>query len=152
MLTPAQYTALKTEIQNDPLTLGYAAQIAIGSDQGVANLLNALTGPGAASVFINNVTVQQLILALQSLSDWDLLTASGATYNSIQLLTLIEPLDCTQTNIQTLLTHVFAGLSAASKTALTAAVKRTGSRAEILFGTGTILVASDVSFAMRGVR
>jgi hypothetical protein len=144
-LTP---TALAAEITNDPLALGYAALKAAGNDAAIAALLNAPTGAGSGSVYLTAVTVQSLILQLQSTADWDLLTASGASFNSLQLLTLMQPLDCSQADIRTVLTHVFSGLSTASKTALAAAVARTGSRAEVLFGAGVVVSNTDVAVAL----
>ena len=41
---------LETEIQTDPRVLGYAALLAAGNDAGVAALLNAIVGPGAATI------------------------------------------------------------------------------------------------------
>jgi hypothetical protein len=140
--------ALASEINSDPAGLGYAALKTAGNDAGIAALLNALTGAGTGTVFLTAVNVQTLILALKSTADWDLLTTSGNNWNSIQLLTLVQPLDCSQTEIQTLLSHVFSGLSANSITALTAAIKRTGSRAEVLFGAGSVIQNTDVAHAL----
>ena len=43
------YVALKTEITTDPKALGYAPLVNI-SDNGIAGLLNSLTGLGAETV------------------------------------------------------------------------------------------------------
>lgn len=148
MLTPAQYTALASELNTDPKALGYAANITTGNDAANATLLNALTGAGAASVFLPGVPIQTFIQQCQSAADWVLLTTAGATFNAIQLLSLLGPLDCTQLNIRTILTSTFSGLSTASKTTMTAVASRTGSRAEVLFGAGTQILASDVAHAL----
>lgn len=139
------YAALLAELNTDVMGMGYSALV--GQDATIAALMNQTTGPGAGTVFYTNVTVQQLMYSLASLADWDLLVTPGASYNSLQMLAMMEPLDCSKSSIQALLTHVFAGLSAGSKTALAAAVQRSGSRAEVLFGVGTVIQASDIAKA-----
>ena len=58
--TPAQ---LKTEVTTDPLGLGYAQWVAghsIGADVQIANLINALTGAGAANITMPTMTAAQI--------------------------------------------------------------------------------------------
>jgi hypothetical protein len=139
------YQALAAEITADPLGLGYAALA--GQDQQRANLINSTTGPGAALVALTSVPVQALIKAVQSNADWDLLTAAGPTFNSFQLLALISPLDCTNPQITAILSHVITGFSQTTKTAIAGAATKIGSRAENLFGVGTVVLASDIAKA-----
>jgi hypothetical protein len=149
MLTPAQYTALATELNTDPKALGYAANVAAGKDGANANLLNALNGGGTGAVFLT-VTMQALLAALTSTADFDLLMAAGVVYNSVQTLIGLGPINFASTAMQAELTHlaVLATLSAGSKTAWTAAVSRAGSRAEVLFGAGTMITDYDVGHAL----
>jgi hypothetical protein len=46
------YTALKNEITNDPLNLGYAPFVTGGNDAAIAAILNTASGSGTGTVTV----------------------------------------------------------------------------------------------------
>ncbi|MFL6141664.1 MAG: hypothetical protein ACJ72N_07315 [Labedaea sp.] len=139
--TPAQLTA---ELNGDPAALGYAVLVATGDDAGVAAILNA---PTATNVFRNNIGVHEVVAAIAP-ADFAALTVLQVA--KLQLLfTGTTTIDATSANTRALFVGIFAGM-ATSAASLTALASRPGSRAEVLFGTGTVVTASDVSLALRG--
>jgi hypothetical protein len=143
------YTALHTEIVTDPKGLGYAAHTANNDDAGVAILINALTGNGIGTVYLT-VSMTQLLEVLTTTADFDALMVAGVVYNTVATLTMLGPMNFAMAAFQSELTHLAteASLSTASKTAWTNAVSRNGSRAEVLFGTNTVVLHTDVAIAM----
>src|SRR5437588_11027519 len=142
------YTTLANEINGDPLSLGYVTPKVNGNDQAVANLLNALTGPGAASIFRNDIQAKEIINAIVA-ADFAALTA--LQLQKLQVMTAQGVLDATVANIRTIFLAIFSGMTN-TVNALTTLASRTGSRAEVLFGTGTVITPTDVSFALRGTK
>jgi hypothetical protein len=156
-MTPAQLVALKSEIQNDPRGYGYAAFVANGSDEGVAQLLtwvrdgatacplNGVAGP-AISVKRTDISSQELLEAIDSrdfpaTTDWRQSWFESATQQ--RTLRLVAD-DGSNTRVLGNLKRIL-GDTNLSQTRLTALSVRAGSRAEELFGTGTTLIASDVT-------
>ena len=56
--------ALQSELSTDPAKLGYAALVNAGSDQGVADLGNSLTGPGAALCTMASMSRDDFLTAI----------------------------------------------------------------------------------------
>ena len=81
------YAALKSEITTDPKALGYAPLINV-SDNGIAGLLNALTGPGAATISLLTQTkgaiLKGIIPALDQLASGLTLSNSPITSQTAQ--------------------------------------------------------------------
>lgn len=141
-LTSAQIATLHTELHSDPQSLGYAAMLATPDYVGLANLLNQTGSTAAYNVYVNNITISQIVGAIAS-TDFANLTALQAA--KIQLLFSGSPLvDATNANTRASFAAIFTGMSTATTNALTALAQRYGSRAEVLFGTGTVLQVSDV--------
>jgi hypothetical protein len=148
------YAALKQEVTADPLGLGYAARVAAGDDAGVAALLNAAAGPGAAAVAVQSMARGDFLLAiggaylaLPNLSaavqaKWDRILA---VIRAADAVTVASPL------VQNLLALAVAD-GVLAQADVDAVKTRTGSRAEVLFGAGTAVSGSDVSYALRGTR
>lgn len=139
---------LKTEIQQDPKALGFASLVAAGNDQGIADLLNGLSGPGTGSAFRDNIQPKEILAALQP-ADFAALTALQLA--QLQAITGQGVVDATSANGRAIYLNIFAGMTN-SITALTALTSRVSSRAEALFGAGTVISAGDVSFALRGTK
>jgi hypothetical protein len=148
------YTALKNEITNDPLGLGYSIFVTAGNDEAIAAILNMTTGPGAATVTASVMPRDDFMLAITpsliSLpglsatiqSKWDRILAVVRAATSINI---------SQPSIQALLgAAVVDGVLTSEQVA--AIGQRTGSRAEVHFGAGTTITNSDISFALRGVK
>ena len=142
------YTTLKTEIETDPAKLGYEPFVASGNDQAIANLLNT-AGSGTIAVpnldratFLLNISPAYLALPGVSgvvQSKWDRILDSVRASESV---------DFTSPYAQSLLgAAVQDGILTQAQVA--SLNQRTGSRAEVLFGPGTIIQQSDVSMALR---
>ena len=153
---------LETEIQTDPRALGYAALLAAGNDAGIAALLNAVTGSGAATIalasidrntFLKITTAAAIRVATGIGSDGGAL-AAGAAVKWGAVLAQARAADPGSQIDLTLLPSL--GDPSADRvmapSELAALTTRTGSRAEVLFGPGTIITPSDISFALRGTR
>lgn len=154
-MTPA---ALKTEIQSDPLALGYAAFIASGNDMVLAALLNAITGPGAATISRTAVTrgalLRGIIPALDQLaSGVDSVGVAIPPATSAKWRNRFDALRASDSEValdaplggmlQQLVTDKLT-----SQPYIDAITKRTGSRAEVLFGAAVTHI--DVANALRG--
>jgi hypothetical protein len=139
---------LKTEIQQDPKGLGLAPLVAAGNDQGIADLLNSFASSGTCTAFRNNIQVNEIIAAIQPA---DFAALSVLQLTQLQTITGQAVFDATGANARTSLLNIFAGMTT-TVAALTALASRVSSRAEVLFGAGTVISAGDVSFALRGTR
>lgn len=150
---PMDHAALKAEIEADPKGLGYAAKVRAGDDAGLAGLLNARTGPGAGPVALASVSRDEFLRALRpaylklptkddpTQAKWDRILApinSGG------------PVTVDATTVDLLAAAVSDGILTAPEAE--AAWHRVGSRAEVLFGAGTVASNTDISFALRGDR
>jgi len=133
--------ALHTELTTDPVSMGYATLLQKANDQGVADLINSLTSAGAASVFRNDMRSQEFLNCITT-TDFAALTQ----LNTSKLTMVLGPgvLDATNANLRAAVQALFSG---ATLTAMQAIVSRTGSRAEALWGTGTVITAQQVGAA-----
>lgn len=145
-------TELGTEISTDPEGLGLGELYDEGQYQGVANALNSLTGPGAASINLPSVSKDNFILAIApallvipTLSS-DLQTKWNLILNTVLGVNLI---DLTNSNVTDLLEDAVSD-GVLTSDQVTAATTRIGSRAEVLWGAGTVVSAEDVSLAITG--
>ena len=147
-LTSTQTAALKSEIQSDPLSLGYAPFVTGGNDAGIVALMNdptkATTGPAVA---VTSVPTSDIIDAI--------VFSEMSAFTTNQLLQLLLMLSVSTVNPSNANVRAFfAGLFGAATTTranLIALSTRIGSRAEQLGGAGFVVAQSDVSFALRGV-
>jgi hypothetical protein len=151
------YARLRQEILEDPLQLGYAALLArkergvspAPDDAGIAALLNATTGAGVGSITRTKIsqTVFLRLIAPATLG-W---AAKGEAFERrwdrmLGIVQAVETLDLAEPTTIGLIDAAVAdeAMTADIRTAILAG---TGSRAEVLFGAGTILSASDVGAA-----
>lgn len=142
---PIDYAALKTELQNDPAALGYAALITAGNDQGLADALNLVRNGVPYQINREPIATALFITKMDS--------AEFAALTQPQLLRLNTMLiggavDINDANTQTSLLGIFPA-NGASKAAVQALLKRQGSRAEVLFGRGVVVTATDVEYARK---
>lgn len=141
---PIDYAALKSEIQTDPIALGYASHVASGDDAGVAILL------GATQQTINiNVGVVPAYKVFEAIvpAEWSALSADDK--QRIQSILAMGDVDTTGPNTRAAFTTAFPATTV-TRTNLTALLTRKGSRAEQLFGAGTVVQHLDVAKALRG--
>lgn len=143
---PFTTAQLQAELQADTAALGYASRVAAGNDAGVVALINT---PGSTDVFRNDIGVREVIDAIVP-ADFAALTALQIA--KLQMMFIgTDHIDATSANTRTIFTGIF-GNASNTVTALTALAKRKGSRAEVLWGTGTAVTLADVSLALRGTR
>lgn len=142
------YAALKTEIQTDPAALGYQSSVTAKNDQGIADLINTVRNGATFQVNREPVTVAQFIAKIDP-AEFSALTQLQVS--RLQALFSGGTLDINEPNTQSNMTKIFpaAGATVANVTPF---LKRQGSRAEVLFGNGTVVTSSDVSLALRGAK
>ena len=144
--------ALATELSTDPKSLGYAAWIPIkseGANLNICALINSLTGNGAATITLTTMTAAQIAAIMLPLFG----AATGLTATQYSYYALMFAMIEAQTGVITL-----SGLAAFSNQMVANGVmttnqqiafgQRTGSRAEVLWGQGTVVTESDVEIAL----
>lgn len=140
-LTPAQKTALASEINTDPRALGYAGKTNVQ----VAALLNT-PGLAVADAKLNAGIVKTSAL-ISGVVGSEFAALSVANQNLCQLYFGVAELDTSNANVRAGLGGIF-GVGTATRTNLLAAVDRAPSRAETLFGAGFVIDQRDVSAAL----
>ena len=137
--------ALKNELQTDPASLGYALMITKGDDAGPTRLLNT---PAGTAFFRSDVTMHDIVAAIAP-ADFAAITALQIA--KLQLMfSGVTAIDLTVPSVRQILQAIMAGASAPTLAALVAMAKRSGSRAETLFGVGITVTPTDVAIALRG--
>lgn len=141
------YTALKAEITNDPVVLGYAGK----TDQQIADLLNSLAT--ARTLARTQVNTTEIIGAIQAVPP-SLAWPTTATKQESMLIALLGMpfVDASNANIKAMFGEIFpnSGNTATTRTNLLALGSRTVSRADEL-GLGGIVLALDVNRAKAGL-
>ena len=134
------YQILKTEIANDPASLGYSGQ----EDQQVADLLNEI---GLSGETINNDILEsyQIVNAVD-VDDWTAL--SDIERERLKFILCPGEVDISNANIKAQIGIMF-GVGTDTRTALLALTIRPASRGEILFGNGISVSSLDVHIARR---
>lgn len=143
-LTSTQLNALKTELNTDPKTLGIAAKLSVGDDQGIADLLNAIHASGGDFQVNREPVAPSVIVTKIAPEDFQAMTTSQQ--GQLALLFVISALNLSDTNTFTNLTGCFPNDGDTIRN-LTLLQKRQGSRAEVLFGNGVVVTSSDVAHA-----
>lgn len=138
------YLVLKTEIETDPTGIGYAPQVALGSDTGVADLINQIRD--TIELFRDGIGAAEVFEAVNAV-DFGTLTALQTAKLS---LILSQPaLSLRGANIRTMLGDIFL-VGSQTRINLIALAKRKASRAEQLFGYNISIAHVDVAKALRG--
>jgi len=148
------YELLRSEIDNDPLSLGYASLVARGSDQDIANILNDKEGAGKGNVNLEVVDLADFLVgitpALIRLSEKEI----NIQTKWDRLLGVIKALPVVRMN-NTLKSMLNAAVSDGIMTQpeLNAIGVVSGSRAEVLFGKDVNIQHIDVAKAFgRGLN
>jgi hypothetical protein len=137
------YVALKAELQNDPQALGYAPFVANGSDQKLANLINALKQ--TATVTRNLVPAYEVWEAIVP-ADWAALTSQEK--QRVETILAMGMVKVSGPNTRSAFLAAF-GVGTPTRTNLAALQTKIGSRAEELFGEGVGVTNEDVAIALR---
>jgi hypothetical protein len=140
-LTPAQLTTLATEINTDPKALGYAGKNNIQC----AAILNTV-GASAQNVGAGVVQAWQLMeLVVQS----EFIALTTANQNLFNCYVSSGAIDASNATVQANFLAIFTvAASPTTRANMVAFVNRSATRGEILFGSGTIIAASNVGQAL----
>jgi hypothetical protein len=143
------YTALATEINNDPSALGYAVPKNAGNDQGVADVINLVRA--GASFQVNREPIARETF-IENINSTEFAALTALQLSRLQVILTGATVDINGTNTQSNLLGIFpnSNVAGTTKSNISALLKRQASRAEVLFGRGTIVSATDVSRALRG--
>ena len=132
------YAALKSELENDPASLGYAAYWAAGTDWKLAELLNAVNQ--TIDIDRTLIPAHEIISATTAADFAALSTAEKQRY---QIITGAGEVDASNANVRGAFAAMFP--SGTTRNNLNALLTRKGSRAEFLFGQNVAVL--DVSIA-----
>jgi hypothetical protein len=153
------YAQLKTEIQTDPQTYGYAAFITAGEPENVAAALNKVRNgtDGELAISVNRATIAPMEL-MEAIDIRDLnvggqlnATLCGSWLESaLQSVAPLRLRDATgvKTRVRQNIDRILADTQG-SQTRFDAVAVRFGSRAEQLFGEGTVITSADIATALR---
>ena len=159
-LTSAQLATLKTELNADPNAYGYAADLAVGNQEGVANKLNLRRDGtnGGPAITVRETAISTFAL-LEAIDNRDFITGTitqesqllSGWFESITQGQSIALLDAAGQpnrvlgNLRRMLQNPGPQLSRSRVDAL---ANRNGSRAEQLFGSGVRVTDADVANAL----
>jgi hypothetical protein len=145
------YVQLKAELNTDPNAYGYAPLIAIGNDQGLADMLNL---PRAAIVMprpdVSPLEILEAIKVTDFIATGNQSILYGSWFESVTQYPSVRILKTDgsdtrlMTNMMTLLVN-----GSQSEVRLRALASRQGSRAEQLFGVGMSVGNWDIAQALR---
>jgi hypothetical protein len=140
------YPALKTELLTDPAALGYSGPFAAGQDQTCATLLNAVGAGAAFSLFKPTIATTDVQACLDP-TEFTALTSTQLSQLTIMLAG--GSVNTGAASVRTIMAGIFtpSGSFPNTRAALVAIAKQQGSRAEVLFGVGTVIQHSDIAKA-----
>lgn len=143
--TPPTNAQLKTELTTDPSALGYAALITAGAISALAQAINLVRAGGAFSVFRNDIAPIEVINAIASA---DFAASTALQMAQLQFFFAGGRIDATSANVRANFLAIFSAASTATKNALSALSQRQGSRAEVLWGTSTVIIEEQITNAL----
>lgn len=153
-MTDAQLATLRTELADDPGARGYAALLAAGNDQGLAELLNAVevgitvTVPVTQRAVLKRLMVLGKCKALKDAADQGLNAAAWNTWEVLKhpAFALIDLFDAaSQAQMGALVSS--GVLTAEDRASVESLGQRRGSRVEQLFGAGVACTRADIAGA-----
>lgn len=149
VITPPTRQQIKTELDNDPTVLGYAALKNAEDWNALSALINDPTR--VAGVNRRMVQVHELATAIDAGALAALTVANRECFLFLATVAAGYPIDPFDAVTRTYFT-VFAsgGATGATRTRLIALQIKTGSRAEALWGDGVQVSAGDIEGAARG--
>jgi hypothetical protein len=152
---PVVHQALKTELNNDPLTYGYAPLVAAQDYGALADLINkkrdGTDGEARIDVPRPDITPLELLLIIDTRDfGGSPGVMGGAWFTGIltmPVIPLLTPAGAKNLIREGLDRYIANGQL--SQTRLDALALRIGSRAEQLFGVGTVVTPTDVRTALQ---
>lgn len=138
------YSQLATEINTDPQSLGYTPLKTAGNDAGIASVLNTAT---ATNVFKPTVTAADVQSALDPT---EFASLSSTQLNQLSVMLAGGVINSGVASVRQIVISIFtpSGSFPSTRAALAALAQRSGTRAEVLFGVGTVVAANDVAKAL----
>jgi hypothetical protein len=131
---------LRSEIQTDPIALGYAAPVAAKNWQGVADILN---NPNQGAINVSHVNSQ----ALQSaVNPAEYLALSQGQRDLWAAILAQGSVSVNDAGIKAQALAVFTAAATSTRAAFTQLLTKPASRAEALFGLGTVIGYYDVYY------
>lgn len=145
MAAPSPFTtaSLIAELQADPLSLGYADFLSSGDDNAGSDVLNTLRSGGGFLVYADPVPPSALFDAIDP-EDYTSLTTTDLA--RLQTIFTLAEVNLSESSTLTKVLGVFPNGSP-SVLAITALQHRAGSRAEVLWGPGTVVTPNEVNEA-----
>lgn len=137
---------LWAELQNGPYASVIAPKITSGDDQGIANILNDKAGAHNGPVAHADMQASEVSAEVNWLEfDQGLTSGQKDTWNSI---IAAQQVPIGSANVQSFFDLVFTVANCPNtRAALQALYTQTGSRSEVLFGTGVSVTAQQVNIA-----
>ena len=140
---PVDIAALRSEVANDPLAIGYAPFRNGINDSKVADLLNTVRAGAGFRVDRPNVPASEVFEAIAPL---EMAAVVSADLQRLQLLLHMGEVNLAGVNTRAILAACFP-VGSVTRTNLIALQKRQGSRAEALFGFGVVVTSGDIASA-----
>lgn len=137
------YTALRSEIMNDPSGLGYAPLRLAGNHSALADALN-LVRASITGIFRGIIPTYELVACIVK-GEYDVLAASDRTL--LQIIVSAGQIDTADAGTRAIMATIF-GAATTTRANMIARATRTGSRAEQLFGTGITVTVEDIGKAL----
>lgn len=146
MAVPAVFNtaSLHAELFTDPLSLGYAGFISTGDDNSLSDLLNTHHSGGGFLVFADPVS-PSVIFDVINPEDYTSLTTTDLA--RLQTIFTLPDVNLAVSATLDKVLGVFPNGSP-SVLAITALQHRAGSRAEVLWGPGTVVTPNEVNEAI----
>jgi hypothetical protein len=136
------YIQLKSELQEDPTSQGYATPLAAGDHVAVAALLNEVD----AGIQIDRTQIaRREVMEAIVWSEFEGATATKR--DTVKTLMTLDNFNVNAQNVKDGFLGVF-GAGTGTRTNLTAMLNRPGSRAEQLFGEGAQITHTDIAIAL----
>jgi hypothetical protein len=145
------HTALATDIQSGPFAATLAPMVTAGNDQGIADLYNKATGVSSGSVVVVFMSRSDFLMGFAP-ALFSLPTLTNAIQTKWdRILRFIGSLEgiikVSSGGVQNLLTQAVTD-NVLTQNQVNGISNKTGSRAEILFGDGTVLTSIDIARAL----
>lgn len=148
MLTPAQLQTLRTAIDADPVLAAYPDNSDGAYD--MAQFLNQPTSP-AFIVWKTNASVKDTTLAFNG-TEWAGMTSANHTRLQTVRQWLEDSYDARRADIRAMFNDIWSGAGGANtRTALLAVWKRTATKAEKIFASGTGSDGSPANLTVEGL-
>lgn len=149
------YAALRDELVNDPVGMGYHDHIqdGISNDVKLAELLNDPTSVGSGTISMEFVPRNQFLIGVSPaailLADKDAIVQAKWD-RLLMFASSVDHISMNNPVIQGMMSLAIQD-GILSQDQIDSFSKRTGSRAEMLFGEGTRVTHTDVAIALRSV-